>query len=59
MRDGTLSQSRVDEALTRVITLKRRLLANPLPALDRIGAPEHEAFTPYLQKAAVARGCAG
>jgi beta-N-acetylhexosaminidase len=58
LRDGRLSESRVDDALSRVIALKRRLIKEQLPSIGDVGSPEHQAFVGYLQLAAERRGCA-
>jgi beta-N-acetylhexosaminidase len=58
LRDGRLSESRVDEALGRVIALKRRLIKEELPPIAEVGSSEHQAFVGYLQLAAERAGCA-
>jgi beta-N-acetylhexosaminidase len=58
LRDGRLSESRVDEALSRVIALKRRLIKEELPPIAEVGSSEHQAFVGYLQLAAERAGCA-
>ena len=57
LRDGGLSESRVNDALSRIIALKRRLIQEQLPPIAEVGSPEHRAFIEYLQQAAARRGC--
>ncbi len=57
LREGRLSEARVDDALSRIIALKRRLLEERLPPIGEVGSPGHRAFVRYLQQAAERRGC--
>ena len=57
VEDGSLSEARIDEALSRVIALKHRLLAGERPPLTEVGSAEHRALVEYLQLAAERTDC--
>ena len=57
LQDGTLSEARINDALTRAIALKHRVLAQAQPPLTDVGLAEHEAFVGYLRLAAERTDC--
>ncbi len=57
VRAGRISESRIDESLARVSTLKERALAQPLPGLEVVGAADHAAFAAVLAQAQTDAGC--
>ncbi len=57
VEDGSLGETRIDDALGRVMALKHRLLVQTRPPLTVVGSAEHRAFVEYLQLAAERTDC--
>ncbi|HLB24560.1 MAG TPA: glycoside hydrolase family 3 protein [Dehalococcoidia bacterium] len=57
VRAGRISEERVDASVARVLALKERALAQPLPGLEVVGSAEHAAFTELLSQARKDTGC--
>ncbi len=57
LSDGRIGEARLDASVARILSAKQRILSQPAPSLDVIGAPAHAAFVADLAAAATDAGC--
>lgn len=54
---GRIPAGRVDEAIARILALKRRLSTAPAGSFAAIGSAEHQGMADLISRARTARGC--
>jgi beta-N-acetylhexosaminidase len=57
VRNGTVSESRIDESLQRLLALKQRLLSAPATPLTQVGTEFHHNFIAFVGRTAAEEGC--